>query len=376
MQKNNLIKVQLSGVNLNRIYKFCLQNNITIYNVKRVDYKNIQFDITKSNFKTLQNIAKNQNYKLTIIKQFGIAKLLSIYSKRVGIFVGLAVFLFVNIFSGFFVWNIKIYGNNRVLNSQILSVLKANGINNGALFFNTDYQKIEQQLLNKLDELSLCSIIKKGSTIIVNVKEKLFVNQFLDDTKQDIVATQNMTINSLTVVQGTALKNNGDSVKAGDVIVAGYFLDANGKKVNCKANANIDATVWYSKTVNYPKVLQLTKRTGQKISNSKMSLFGLNFTVKNHKNTFDEFEVEETINPVFNNNFLPLYLHTTTYHQITKTFVQQDFFKDKQSLIDNLQTEVINTVPKNLTISKTFDTINETDTEYIVTFYAEVQIQL
>lgn len=375
--KNNsfLLTVKLSGVNLNRIYKQCLNSNIKLTNINRIDYKNIVFDIEKSQLNLLKQIAKQQNYQLQVIKQYGIVKLLSFLAKRVGVVAGLAVFLVATVLSSFFVWDIKIYGNNKVDKSQILNVLKNNGISGGSWFSNNNLNGVEDQILNTIDGVSLCSVFKKGSTIIVNIKEKVFLDTFFNTEQQDVVATQNLTINSISVVQGTPLKKAGDSVKAGETIVAGYFLDANGQKVPCKANANISATTWFSKTLNYQKVKKVATRTGNKIVNSKLSLFGVDFTIKNSQNIFENFEVEQNCNPVFKNNFLPFYMHTTTYYQTTISMVEQNFLQDKNSVIQNLKAEVLNSVPQNLTVVKTFDITTETPDAFVVTFYAEVNIQ-
>ena len=185
-----------------------------------------------------------------------------------------------------------------------------------------------------------------------------------------------MTINSLSVIQGTPLKKVGDSVKAGEIIVAGYFIDTNGHKIECKANANISASIWYSQTENYQKIKAVNIRTGNKIVNSKMVLFGINFPVKTKQNTFQNFEIEENLNPIFKNNFLPFYMYTTTYFETKIEYQQQNFEADKQTVLDKLKNEVIRSVPKQLTISKTFETITETADAFVVTYYAQVEVNL
>lgn len=377
MRKNSfLITVKLSGVNLNRIYKECLSNDIEMYNINRIDYKNIVFDIEKSKLKEVKRIAQNQNYEFFVLRQYGVLKLFSFLTKRIGILVGIAIFLLTTVLSPFFVFNIKIYGNKRVESGDILSILNTNGINCGSMLFNANFEQIEKKLLDNLDELSLCSVVKKGSVVIVNVKEKLFLNEAIDTSQKDIVATQNMTIRSLSVVQGTALKKIGDSVKAGEVIVAGYFLDTNGQRVECKANASIGATVWFSKTQTYQKIKPETVRTGKKIVNSKMTLFGANFFIKNEKNTFESFDTVESVNPVFKNNILPFYLLTTIYYETTTNYVEQNFERDKQTVLQNLEREVLSEISNDLSIAKTFNTINETQEAFVVTFYAQVDVDL
>lgn len=373
--KSCMVRVELSGVNINRIYKECQNLNIDIFDIKRVDYKNIQFNIDKKNINHIKDISKKHNYKCNIIKKFGIAKFIFSISSRIGIWIGLLLFFVVNILSMHCVWNIKIYGNSRVSSDQILFILSNNGINNG-IVKKVNYDLVEQEILNSIEEISLCSIIKKGSTIIVNIKEKLFVAEMDSERGADIIASQNMTIKSLNLIQGTALKKEGDSVKKGEVIVAGYFMDANGDKVSCRANANITATIWYSHSEIYKKEKEIFIRTGNKISNSYMCLNGNIFNVKNIKNTFESYDIETNEEYVFNNNFIPIKLVTTTYFETEKSIVQQNFDVDKNKIIELCKQKTLEKVPENLSIVNTFETVLEEEKEFIVTAYVEIDIQI
>jgi sporulation protein YqfD len=371
------VKVKLSGVNLNRIYKECASKNIKLFNIDRKDYKNIVFDVEKKNIPILKEIAKVQNFEFEIMKTYGFVKVISFLSKRIGLCIGAIAFLFLIIFNSFFIWNIKIYGLENISSGEIISVLNQCGIKSGTMFFGADFEDIEEKLLDNVEDISLCSIIKKGSTIIVNIKEKLSSDELTDSTNQtDIVANQNMTIKSISVVQGTAQKKVGDSVKKGEVIVAGYFVDTSGNSVPCKANAQITATVWFTETETYQKQKEVLTKTGKKIVSSHLEFLGMNFAVKNNQNTFECFEEETTTSQIFKNNLLPFNLVTTTYYEATKEIVSQNFSAEKDTIIQNLEQKAIQKVPVNLVVSKTFSTVVENENDFVITSYAEVDIEL
>lgn len=376
LKSSSVVTVKLSGVNLNRIYKECLANNIKLYNIDRQDYKNILFDVSKKDLAQIKQIAKKQNYQLFVIKQYALAKLFSFVVSRIGILIGVAIFLFTSVFSSFFVWNVKIYGNTNVTNSQILDCLKQNGINVGSFFAGKDLQKIEENLIENLDQVSLCSIIKKGTSIVVNIKEKLDTEQLISTSSADIIATQNMTIKSLQVVQGTALKKVGDTVKAGETIVAGYFVDSNGNKISCRANAKISATIWFSKNYVYPKTKEVFERTNNKAVQSKLSFFGLDIAIKNQQNTFEFFDEQTTTNYVFNNNFLPIKICTTTFYQTKKVLIEQNFEQDKDKICKQLQDELLQQIPQNLRDVDISQTINENENSFSVSCYAQIDVEL
>lgn len=287
-----LARVRLNGVNLNRIYFQSKKNNIELFNINRIDYKNIEFDTNIKNINMIKNIAKNQKYRFFLQKNYGFERYLHSFFNRIGIFVGLILFIVASICYSFFVWNIKIYGNQRIANKQIIAVLSQNNISVGKFFNFEKFNAIETELTNSIDEISLCSVIKKGTTIIVNIKEKLYSQDIENlNTGKDIVASQNMTLKNINVIQGTLLKSVGDSVMSGEVIVAGYFLNGN-SKVPCKANAVIEATTWKSHTEIYKKEEQIVERTGKVVENSRMILFGIKIDVKSAKNDFDTFDTE------------------------------------------------------------------------------------
>ncbi len=373
--KINLIHISLKGVNLNRVYKYCQKENIALYNIDRKDYKNIEFDINYKDKKHFYELVKMQNYEYIESQTQGKNKISNFVKLRFGLIFGAFLFIFFNIFSSFMIFDIKIYGNSYVDSSKIIQVLNTYNINVGKFVKNQDFNFIETEITNNIEDISLCSIMKKGTTIVVNVKEKLKNEemQFISQGK-DIVATQNFTLTELVVANGTAKKKVGDSVKAGDIIVAGYVLDSYGKKINCKASANIKAKTWFSASEIYKKELEINVRTGKKVINSYLDLFGVKYPIKNTKNEFEFFE-EELKETEIKNNFLPFKMYTTTYYEITKQVVEQDFEKDRQKILEKCQKQAYSKVVDTSLISNMFDTITEEKDCFVITSYIEVNLE-
>ena len=368
------IKVSLNGVNLSRIYRECKNANIEIFNVNRIDYKNIQFEIRARDKKKLQSIAKVQRYDYVENDNFGFAKLKNFFVHRFGIVVGIFLFFMLNFLSGVFVWDIKVYGNNLVSSQEILEVLHSQNVDVGKIVDAKNLANVETSLTNQIEKISLCSIIKKGTTIIVNIKEKLQIED-MEDEDGDIVAPNNLTITELVVSNGTALKRVGDSVKKSETIVAGYILDANGNKVSCKANAVIKAKTWHTTTEIYQKQIEVGTRTGKSIKSSYMTLFGMKFEVRNPDITFERYE-EEQVEKTITNNFLPFKMFQTTYFEVTTEKITQDFEKDRQSVIDRCRSKAYESVLENEIVANIFDVIEEEKDYFSVTSYVEVNFEI
>lgn len=368
-------RVKISGVNLNRLYKECQKNNISLFDINRINYKNIEVDIDKKDLAKVKQICKEQNYSIDTLKSFGLVKLFSQLKSRIGIIVGCFIFIFLAILNSFFVWDIKVYGNSRIETSQIISILNKQGIKVGKTFAKFDSNLLENSILNQLEDISLCSVVKKGNCIIINIKEKLEASAEVN-ASNDVVAEQNMTIKSINVIQGTALKKAGDSVKKGEVIVAGYFEDINGTRRKCKANAVVSATTWFTSTETYQKIANKKTRTGKKCVESYFSIFKLKLPISKKQNSFKNFDSEENESYVFVNNILPVKKITKTFFEVEITPVKQDFEKDKESIVQRCKENAIKSVPQNLKVERTFETIAETEDAFVVTAYAEVNITI
>ena len=370
--KNSMIKVFLHGVNLRRVFKTCKENDIELYDISQTDYKNIEFNIQYKNKKKIEQIAKTNNCKITTNNGFGATKYLHFLFSRLGIIIGIILFFAINIFANFFVWDIKIYGNEFVQNDEIMALLGQNNIKKGSIISKITPKYVEDCITNNIEKVSMCSVIKKGTTIIINLKEKVLQSEIKSiNGNGDIVATNNLTIIDLDVVSGTALKKIGDSVKAGDVIVAGYILDTNGNKISCTANAKIKAKTWHSATEIYYKQIDVQTKTGNKISVSNLSLFGTYFPVRTPEIPFENYVVE-TSEKYIQNNFLPIKMTTIKYFETTQQKVQQNFDVDKQAVLERCQSKAMSYVSESETVYKTFDVIDEESDRFVVTSYVEV----
>lgn len=169
-------KIKIYGVNISKLYKILKSNNIEMENIERIDYKTIYFVVFATKIKKLFAILKDSCYTITVIEYYGLIKYFQFFKKKLGYVIGSVLFLMVLIVSNFFVSSIKIYGNSILSSQTIMDVLKQNGIEQGKLISNIDEESIENLLSNQFEDISLISVIKKGTSIIINIKEKQSIN--------------------------------------------------------------------------------------------------------------------------------------------------------------------------------------------------------
>ena len=164
------VRIEVFGVNIDKLYKILKNNNIRMQNIERKDYKTLLFTTLSSNMKKLIAITSNSCYNIKVISHYGIAKITHFFKKHLGYLIGIFLFLSVITISNFYVSDIKIYGLSSIDEQQICLVLNQNGIKVGGLISSIESEKISSIISNEFKQISLISVMKKGTTIIINIK--------------------------------------------------------------------------------------------------------------------------------------------------------------------------------------------------------------
>ena len=168
----NTIKVKIYGVNLGKIYKILKKNDVELFNISRPDYKTMYFEIKGKKLGIVKKCIINTSYSLEIIKHNGLFFILDFLRKKLGYVFGAMFFIIAVFCSNIFVSDIQVFGNESISTKDLLFCLETNGIKNGSNIFSIDIEQIKDVLLDKYNQISLISCIKKGNTIIINIKEK------------------------------------------------------------------------------------------------------------------------------------------------------------------------------------------------------------
>ena len=367
----NECRIKVEGVNIDRIYKTLMKNKVNMSSIDRPDYKILYFNVKTNEVKKTLKLIDSPSYKIKIEKYFGASSIYNFLKKRFAFVISFVIFFSLLFVNTRLISDIKIYGNEMILTEQILQVLSEKGVKKLALIDSIDTEKCEEILLNNFEQMSLISVVKVGNNLIINVKEKT-LNNLINDLAGSIVANYYGQITEIEVMQGTALVKQGDIVKQGDVLVGNYYFSGD-KKVECKANAKIKQKIWFSHSETFLNEQIVYERTGNKIVDSKVSLCGLVIKQKVSKNNFEYFETIESENYLFKNNFIPLMVHKTTYYETKKNVLSLNFDDYKDSILQKCYDKAKEKVATSLTVTKTFDTINNIEGGYVVSAYIECE---
>lgn len=323
----------LSGYNLERYLNQLSAKGINFFYIEKINLKESIVEVSSSDEKNVEKFFKSKNIVVTQKKYNGFSKLKKIFKARFGIFVGALICLCFFAISSGFVWRIEVYGNERILTEEIEQVLSDNGVSFLSSLNSKSNFEIEKILMDNFEDVSMVSVVKKGCSIIVNIKEKVVNDEYENiDTASAVVATEDGIITEIQLISGTLLVKVGDVVRAGDVLVAPYIIDSSGQQIPTIAKANIFANVSLSGQVVFEAKKEITKRTGNFVVERKMTFLDKEIVTSRAEIPYllYELEVQETL---LSDYLLPITYTTTTYYELEQVTVEADFESERESLV-------------------------------------------
>lgn len=281
IKHNVLVSVKSKNKNklLLKIY------NIGI-NIKNLKYKKdtIEFETSIDNYYKLKKYMVS--YKFKIKNNIGLYSILSKIKKNKIFLINLILALsLIFIFSNTIV-SVKVVHSKKYIREIVEKSLEEYGVTR--LSWKKSYkelQEIKEKILEDYPKnLEWLEIEKIGMTYEVRVEERIITEIESDKTACNIVASKGGVITKINFNKGQEIKQVGDYVSEGDILISGDIkFNEEVKNIVC-ASGDVYAEVWYTTEVKLPLNYVEEKLTGKKRYN-----FSVNDTkifrsrIKNYK---------------------------------------------------------------------------------------------
>lgn len=229
----------LKGLNIDKFLKDCKEKNIIISSCKRLEYNCLKIKIGDSFIKSFVALSQSYNYEIRELKPSAKRKIFR-FLKANFVFVLLVCFILfsIPIFSNF-VYKMQVYGLSSISQKEIEIVLNKNGYAMGKSKGAYDLKGIEKVLQKDIENISYCSAIIKGNTLILNVHEKIDLTSDFYDYKP-IVAPIDCIIERINLLSGTSVKKTGETCLCGVEVVLPKVVLEN-QTISVPAKATIKA---------------------------------------------------------------------------------------------------------------------------------------
>ncbi|MGM9679946.1 MAG: sporulation protein YqfD [Eubacteriales bacterium] len=247
----------------------------------------------------------------------GLPQLLSVYKKRVGILIGVPLFIAILWISTLFVWEVHVVGNERVDDDTILSGLSDLGFSVGSYIPGVDVKTLCNQYLINTDEIAWISVNIIGTRAEVQVRDVLPAGQSEERSPSNLVAVRDGLIERIELSSGQSLVGTGECVRAGQVLVTGYYQGKNEQVYRLEASvAKVYARTTRSFTVRIPLSGQTEQETGQECICKSFLFFGKDIGISDRGSPYEKY-TEESVTDLLTlfGRVLPIGISSHVYRE-------------------------------------------------------------
>lgn len=316
------LNIELEGYYIERFINTCISKNIFLWGIKRTKSTILFANIGAGDFKQAVKIAKKHGCRIKIKSKSGLPFIIKKYKKR-KIFFILLFLVIIGIYTlSKFVWNIEITGNTKVDSIEILSALEEDGLKVGVLKSKVDTDEIINKIRYQREDIAWIGIELDGTNAIVKIVEADSKPEIIDENDYcNIVATKDAVIEKISAQNGTLMVKEGDTVKKGDVLIAGWMEGKYTGKNYVNANGEVKAKVTYSQSEKIGKKEIKREQTGK--NENKYAIKFNNFKINFYK-TLSKYEIYDTMYTnkkikLFSNFYLPIEVIKYTNYEVTET---------------------------------------------------------
>ena len=341
---DNKIVISITGINTLRFINLLKQNNIRLFNIKRMS-DTTECVMFAKDFKKIKSFAKITGVRVRISKKNGPGFFIFNNRNRYFLVAGLIIFIIIILWSTKKIVKIEIHGNEYYASTEIYEFLTENNIDYGSVVKNISCKDIEKLMLNHFDLLTFVSVHINGNTLIITVKENKTVKQEKEDkTPCNLVATEDGVVVSIITRAGVPLVKAGDEVKREDVLVYSK-IDYNkimgenyGYETVCSdADILIRVNKEYKDIVNRKYEKRVYTGRIQKIKGIKIN--NLYLTISKEKCKFKKYDTETTYSDDrYGFKKMPVTYFYTTYREyelVESEYTDEELQNILEKKIDN-----------------------------------------
>ncbi len=253
--------------------------------------------------KMLEALAEYHEIKLSITARRGLRFRLAPFRKRCG-------FLLGAVCGAWFLWwcnaavrSIEITGNQRIPEKEIIRALAELGVSYGVPFRDLPYQYLEQQMRLAVHDIEWITMRHEGGRLIVDLTEERLPPEMHDRRIPcNVIAAETAQITGMDIRRGFAVKQIGDTVHAGELLITGAQTDAFGICKYYHAEGIVTGTYFDTFEQTLPFVSEIPVRARTR-TETVLSVFGRRIPL-----TLGFARPEPDANLIYEEDSEPLYL--------------------------------------------------------------------
>ena len=337
------VRIEVEGYYIERFINICRSKKLLIWNLKREKGVKLYLNIGIKDFKKLSQIARKTKCKVKINSKKGIPFVINKYRKRKIFLIFLILITLLVYISSKYVWNIDVQVEDNLQIENIENDLREFSIRKGMKKSDINTAKVINELRLKRNDISWIGMDIKGTNIIVKIVKADEKPEIIDSNEPcNIVASKDGIITKITAQNGTINARVGDTVRKGDVLIAGFMEGKYTEKRFVHSLGDVQAKVWYTEKEKIPYKQEISSDTGK--IEKKIGIKFNNFQINFYK-TLSKFEIYDTIYSeqnikIFSNFYLPISVVKITNKEQRKDEKKYSKEEAKNIGIENLSKKI------------------------------------
>ena len=277
---DKVIKIKVSGRNVDRYIKRMVKNNINFIKVNKININEVDIVIRYEDYLELLKY-NSVMYEIKIVEKLGVLKLRDKLKTNSILIIFLMLGLVLLYSLSNVIFGVEVIHGNSDIRKLLYEELDKYGIYKYS--FKKGYkelEEIEDEILeNNKDMLEWLEIVVDGVFVKVRVEERIIDDGNSEFRYQNIVSSKNAVIKEVKAVSGEVVKEKGSYVKMGDVVISGAIVHPDNSSVLTMASGKVYGEVWYLVKIKYPFVYQESNLTGRKNSGISIKFFNKEFNL-------------------------------------------------------------------------------------------------
>ena len=258
------VRVSIYGGFVERFLNICSQSDIRFWGVKRHGPDHIEASMPIEDYKRVRYAARRTACKLKIIQKKGVPFKVHRFLPRIGLWGGgllciVGIYLLSNC-----IWTISVSADDGITDLEVRQIAESYGIKAGVVRGKINEHEIRTTALIEHDNLSFFSLNFAGSHCEIVARTREPIPEFVpDDQPCNIVADRDGVVEEMIATDGMKIKNKGQSVIAGDILISGVLTGMNGDETLVHATGEVTLRTWRKVEVMAPKGFYGKEFTGK-----------------------------------------------------------------------------------------------------------------
>lgn len=327
------VNIVVEGFFVERFINICINRNILLWKIKKDKSTIIYAKLGVNDFREASKIAKQTKCKIKIKSKKGLPFIFNRYKKR-KIFLSLLVCIFaVIIILSNFIWNIEVTGTEKIDKNELIEFVQKEGLTIGKAKNKINLKDIIYKIRLERKDIAWCGIDIKGTNAVVKIVEADLKPEIINEEEYcNIISDKDACIIKVNAQNGTPMVKEGDIIKKGTVLIAGWI---EGKYTGTRyvhSEGTIFAKVWYSHKERIYYKQNILEKTG--VEENKYKLAINNFKINLYKGLpkFEKYDtiVENKKLKLFSNLYLPIEIIKNRFLEVKEKEINYSMEEAKQ----------------------------------------------